>query len=365
MTHTPVISTRTLNRTLLQRQFLAARTSRPALDVVEHLVALQGQEPNWPYLGLWTRLADFRHDDLTALLHDRRVVRSAVLRSTQHLTSGDDFRWLRPVLQPVLDRTTRARHFAAQTAGLDLAELADAGRELMADRTLSRQQLGLSLAERYPGRDGRVLAGAVELRVPMVHAPATGAWGAWGTRSGIAITIAEQWIGQPTAAPHVERLIRRYLAAFGPAGVMDIQAWSGLTRLRETLDRLRPQLRAFRDERGRELFDLPSAPLADPDLPVPVRFLPAFDNLLLGHTDRARVISEADRKRVMPGQAMVRPTFLVDGFVHGTWSVKGSTLSISPFRPLSQADTAAVLDESERLLTFVAPDAANRSVTFA
>ncbi|MGW5277212.1 winged helix DNA-binding domain-containing protein [Streptomyces sp. NPDC004044] len=361
----PVLSTRTLNRTLLQRQFLAARTSRPALDVVEHLIALQGQEPNWPYVGLWTRLADFRHDELTALLRDRRVVRSAVLRSTQHLTSSDDFRWLRPVVQPVLDRTTRTRYFAAQTAGLDLDEIAATGMELMAGRTLQRHQLASSLTERFPGRDGRVLAGAVELRVPMAHVPATGTWGAWGTRAGIAITVAEHWIGRPMATPQVTRLIRRYLAAFGPAGVKDIQAWSGLTRLRETLDELRPQLRVFRDEQGTELFDLPDALLADPDRPVPVRFLPAFDNLLLGHADRARVISEADRKRVMPGQAMVRPTFLVDGFVHGTWSKTGSTLLISPFRPLSQADTAAVLDEAEPLLAFIAPDAVHRSVTFS
>ncbi|MEE1807243.1 winged helix DNA-binding domain-containing protein [Streptomyces sp. BE133] len=364
MTDASVLSTRTLNRTLLQRQFLAARTSRPVLDVVEHLVALQGQEPNWPYVGLWTRLADFRHDDLTALLRDGRVVRSAALRSTQHLTSSNDFRWLRPVVQPVLDRTARAQYFAAQTAGLNIAELTDVGRELMAGQTLPRRKLALSLAERFPGRDGRVLAGAVELRVPMVHAPATGAWGAWGNRPAIAITLAEHWIGRPMAAPRVETMIRRYLAAFGPAGVMDIQAWSGLTRLRETLDGLRSQLHVFHDERGTELFDLPGAPLADPDLPVPVRFLPAFDNLLLGHTDRARVISDADRKLVMPGQAMVRPTFLVDGFVHGTWSVKGSALLIAPFRPLSQAGTQAVLDEAERLLAFVAPDAAKRRVTF-
>ncbi|MEU6661994.1 winged helix DNA-binding domain-containing protein [Streptomyces sp. NPDC046821] len=360
----PQLSNRTLNRTLLQRQFLDVRTSRPALEVVEHLVALQGQEPNWPYLGLWTRLADFKHNELTALLDDRRVVRSAVLRSTQHLTSGDDYRWLRPVLQPVLDRTSRARYFTEQTAGLDLDELVTAGRELMAGQTVPRRELASSLAERFPGRDGRVLAGAFELRVPMVHAPATGAWGGWGTRNGISVTAAEQWIGRPMEAPQAERLVRRYLAAFGPAGVKDIQAWSGLTRMRALLDELRPQLRAFRDEQGTELFDLPDMPLADPDGPLPVRFLPAFDNLLLGHADRTRVISEEGRKQVMPGQAMVRPTFLVDGFVHGTWSLKGSTLLITPFRPLSKGDSSAVLEEAEPLLAFAAPEATDRSIVF-
>jgi hypothetical protein len=155
------------------------------------------------------------------------------------------------------------------------------------------------------------------------------------------------------ASPRIETMIGCYLAAFGPASVMDIQAWSGHTRLRGTVDGMRPRLRVFRDERGRELFDLPDAPLADPDLPAPVRFLPAFENLLLGHADRSRVIADEDRKRVMPGGAIVRPTFLVDGFVRGTWSLEGTTLLVCPFRPLSEEDTAEALDESNRLLGFV------------
>ena len=353
----PVVSLRALNRTLLERQLLISRTSRPALEVVEHLVAMQGQEPNWPYVGLWARIAGFSHQDLASLLSDRRVVRSTVLRSTQHLVSADDFRWLRPVVQPVLDRTVRAPYFAQATAGLELAEIAGTGRDLLADQTLPRQQLGRLLADRYPGRDGRVLAGAVELQVPLVHAPSTSAWGGWGTRSAISITRAEAWLGRPMAAPDAETMIHRYLAAFGPASVMDIQAWSGLTRLREVIDGLRSKLRAYRTEQGKELFDLPDAPLADPDLPAPVRFLPAFDNLLLGHADRTRVINDQDRRHVMPGRAMVRPTFLIDGFVHGTWSLTGSTLLISPLRPLSAADTAAVLEEAERLHPFLAPAA--------
>ncbi|MGV9771006.1 winged helix DNA-binding domain-containing protein [Streptosporangium sp. NPDC003464] len=366
MTDASVLSQRTLNRTLLERQLLVRRASLSPLQAVEHLVAMQGQEPNWPYVGLWTRLAAFRHDDLTALLHDRRVVRSTVLRSTQHLVSGDDYRWLRPAVQPVLNRTARAAYFAREAAGLDLAELAAAGRELLAGRTLSRRQLARLLAERYPGRDGRVLAGAVELQVELVHPPHTGAWGGWGNRPAISVTLAEAWLGRPLeASPHVETAIGRYLAAFGPAGVMDVQAWSGLTRLREVIDGMRSRLRVFRDEQGKELFDLPGAPLAEADMPVPVRFLPAFDNILLGHADRTRVISDEDRKRVMPGGAMVRPTFLVDGYVRGIWSMKDSTLLISPFRPLTAADATAVRGEAEDLLAFVVPDASGWDIAFA
>jgi hypothetical protein len=310
-------------------------------------------------------MADFAHDDLASLLRDRRVVRSTALRSTQHLVSADDFRWLRPLLRPVLDRTIRTPYFASATAGLDLSALADTGRDLLADQTLSRRQLGRLLAEQHPGREGRVLAGAVELQVPLVHLPSTGAWGSWGNRNAISVTRAEKWIGRPMeASPRIETLIHRYLTAFGPATVMDIQAWSGLTRLREVVDGLRPRLRVMRDEQGKELFDLPDASLADPGLPAPVRFLPAFDNVLLGHTDRTRVISESDRKQIMPGSAMVRPTFLLDGFVRGTWKLTGSTLLITPFRPLSTADTAAVLEEAELLHPFAAPGIADRDIVF-
>ena len=366
MTEAPVLSLRALNRTLLERQLLARRASLAVLEAVERLVAVQGQEPNWPYVGLWTRLDDFRHDDLTSLLHDRSVVRGPLLRSTQHLVSAEDFLWLRPLVQPILDRTLRSAYFARATAGIDLAELAEAGRKQLAGRTLARPQLGRLLAEHFPGRVGGVLAAAAQLQVPLVHPPPGGTWGGWGNRGAVPCALAEEWIGRPIAAsPRVETMIVRYLAAFGPAGVKDVQTWSGLTRLRGVVDDLRPRLGVFRDERGKELFDLPDAPLADPDLPVPVRFLPAFDNLLLGHADRTRVISDEDRKRVMPGGAMVRPTFLVGGFVRGVWSLEGSTLLVSPFRPLSKAETAALTEEAERLLAFVAADADSRDVRFA
>jgi hypothetical protein len=365
MTTVPVVSLRALNRTLLERQMLISRSSCPVIEVVERLVAMQGQEPNWPYVGLWARLAGFSHQDLAALLNGRSVVRSSVLRGTQHLVGAEDFRWLRPVVQPVLDRIVRASYFAKETAGLDLAELAGTGGDLLGDQTLTRRQLARLLTELHPGRDGRVLASAVELQVPLVHMPSTGAWGGWGTRSAISVTRAQVWLGRSMAAPEVETMIRRYLAAFGPASVMDIQAWSGLTRLRQVVDGLRPRLRVLRDEQGKELFDLPDAPLADPGTPAPVRYLPAYDNLLLGHSDRTRVIGDHDRAQVMPGRAVVRPTFLVDGFVHGTWSLTGSALRIHPFRPLTREDTAAVMEEAERLHTFVAPGAAKRDIAFA
>ncbi|MGW1196767.1 winged helix DNA-binding domain-containing protein [Streptomyces sp. NPDC002536] len=346
-----VLSTRTLNRTLLQRQWLVSRSARPALELVEHLVAVQGQEPDAPYIGLWARLEDFRHDELTTLLHDRSVVRGAVVRTTQHLLTADDFLWLRPLVQHVLDRSPR-QGFGKEIAGLELADLARAAREEMAGRTLTRPQLGRLLADRYPGRKGSALAGSAHFLISLLHPPPSGVWGSRG--GSVPCVLAEEWIGRPlVGSPSIETMVLRYLAAFGPAGVMDIQAWSGLTRLREVVEGMRSRLRVYRDEAGKELYDLPDAPLADVDLPVPVRFLPAFDNILLGHADRQRVIDDAYRKLVAPGMAVVRPTFLVDGFVRGMWETDGGRLLITPFQPLPERERAAVLAEAELLHGFV------------
>lgn len=352
----PSISRRVLNRTLLQRQLLSNRSASPALDVLRHLIAMQSQEPNWPYVGLWTRMENFKHAELTSLLNDRRVVRSTALRCTQHLVATDDFAWLRPTVQPVLERTLRAAYYARETADLDLSELASLGRGIVGDGTLLRRELSQTLAERYPGHKGAVLAGAVELRVPLVHPTPGGTWGTWGTRGAMPVALAEAWTGRPSGPASVETLIDRYLRAFGPASVKDMQAWSGLTRLRELLVKMGARLRVLHDEQGAELFDLPDASYADPEAVAPVRFLPAYDNLLLGHADRARVISNENRKLVMPGQGQVLPTFLVDGFVRGTWALKERRLWISPFRALSKADSAAMLEEAARLMPFLVDD---------
>ncbi|ACZ83977.1 hypothetical protein Aros01_03391 [Streptosporangium roseum] len=355
------LSGRALNRALLDRQFLLARTDRTPLEVIGRLVALQAQEPNWPYVGLWSRIHGFTHSQLTTLLQDRKVVRSGLLRSTQHLAVADDFRRLRPLLQSVLDRTAGSPHFARNSTGLDAASLVAEGLDLLGGGTLTRKELARRLARRHPGIDGRILAGEFELRTPLVHDVATGAWGSWGNRSKVSVTPAEAWLGRPmataatpaTTTDLAKKLIRRYLAGFGPAGVKDVQAWCGLTRLNEVVAQMRTELRRYSGPDGGELIDLADAELPDPDTPAPVRLLPAFDNALLGHADRTRVISDQDRKRVMPGQAQVRPTFLVDGHVHGSWSLEGDTLRLIPFRPLSATDRAALEQETERLLPFV------------
>ncbi|MGN9843597.1 winged helix DNA-binding domain-containing protein [Nonomuraea sp. H19] len=352
-----IVSQRVLNRTLLDRQFLLSRTSRAPLDVVRHLVAVQGQEPNWPYVGLWTRIDGFRHEHLDMLIHDRSVVRSTVIRRTVHLVCPRDFAWLRPAVESIVSVALRHAYYAQEIEGLDLGNLAQIGREVLSGRSLTRRELGRLLGERFPGRHAGRLADAVELLEPLVHGPSAGVWGKWKNRSSIEVTLAEEWTGIPMAAERrLETMVLRYLAAFGPASVMDVQAWAGVTRLREVMEGLRPRLRVYRNEDGKELFDVPEARLADPGLPAPVRFLPAFDNSLLGHQDRRRVISEEDRKRIAPAASGGVPTFLVDGFVRGTWALKEGTVLISPFRPL--ADPGAVLEEAERMLPFIEAHAA-------
>ena len=346
-----VLSTRELNRTYLTRQLLLDPRPRPAAAVVEHLVALQGQESDSPYLSLRARIPGFRHADLAAGLHDRTIVRGALLRGTQHLCSAEDFRRLRPAVQPCLDRIAGR---GGRLADLDQTMLLAAARRILAGGPMLRSELTRRLTAEFPGVDAEWLRLVVHLRLPLLHPPPAGLW---RHRGRVPCVLAEDWLGRPPAGdPSPETLVLRYLAAFGPASTKDLQTWSGLARLRGLLADLRPRLRVYRDEAGTDLYDLPDAPLTPDDVPAPVVFLPEFDNALLGHADRARIIHAGDRAVVMPGWSIVRPTVLVDGFVAAVWKMSGATLTISPFRPLAASDRAAVESGAERLANFVTPD---------
>ena len=352
-----VLTLRELNRATLERQMLVRRQKLPAAEAIEHLVGLQAQTPNPPYVGLWTRLEGFHPDELARLITDRRAVRIALMRNTIHLVTARDCLKLRPLLQPIFDRALYAnRTHRAGIDGMDVEAVVAAGRALLEVRPRTAKELGELLQERWPNRDPSSLARAIRHLVPLVQVPPRGIWGKSGQATH---TTAEAWLGRPLDPdPSLDELVVRYLAAFGPATVMDVQTWSGLARLGEVTDRLRPHLRTFRDERGKELFDLPDAPRPDPDTPAPPRFLPEFDNLILSHADRTRIIANDYRKEIASKNGMVPATVLVDGFVRGTWKTERTrgkvTLVIEPFEPLFKEDCDALAEEGEQLVRFVA-----------
>jgi Winged helix DNA-binding domain len=353
-----VLGPRALNRALLARQMLLARDTLPVVRAVENLVGMQAQAPLAPYVGLWTRLDGFRADDLAQAINERDLVRIALMRGTIHLVSAADCLRLRPLIQPVLDRALRTG-YGRHLTGLDVGEVAAAGRILVEERPRTFAELGESLGRHRPDRDRSALTAIVRTRVPLVQLPPRGIWG----RGGQAVhTSAEAWLGRPLAsAPSPEDLVLRYLAAYGPASVKDLRTWSGLTRQREVVDRLGPRLRAFRDERGAELFDLPDAPRPDHETPAPPRFLPEYDNLLRSHADRTRVLPDDHRARLTTPNDSPRPAFLINGFVHGTWRISRergrAVLIVEPYAPLTTRDRTALTEEGARLLAFAADGA--------
>jgi hypothetical protein len=354
-----LLGRRELGRALLARQWLLERADATAEEAVTWLVGMQAQAPYAPYFGLWSRLRKFGTADLADALTECRLVRVALMRSTVHLVTTADYRSLRPWAQPALDRELDTA-FKSPLTGLDRVAVAESGRALLDVRHLTPKELGAALHERWPDREPRALATVVRNLVPLVQVPPRAVWGVGGTTR---YATAAGWTGaEPAPAADFEHIVLRYLAAFGPASVTDVQTWAGRTRLRPVLERLRPQLAVFRDEHGVELFDLPNAPRPGADARAPVRFLPEYDNLLASHTDRTRVISEEARKRVMTGNGM-RATFLVDGQVTGAWKLHlgkaSATLEIDPFRPLTATERAEVETEGTRLLEFAAPGASH------
>lgn len=341
----PVLDRKALNRATLARQLLLERRVLPAADVLETLVGLQAQTPQSPYVSLWSRVAGFDPEELSSLLRGRRAVRIALMRSTIHLVSARDCLRIRPLVQPSIDRQYAATRHAKLLAGVDLDAVVAAGRALLEAEPRALDELGKLLAERFEGHDPTALAFVIRTRVPLVQIPPRGLWRASGRP---VCATAEDWLGKPLLRrPALRDLVLRYLAAFGPASVRDVQMWSGLTRLREVVDRLRPQLATFRDERGTELFDLSDAPRPEADTPAPPRFLPDYDNVLLGHADRTRMIADEDRRALPIG----KPTVLVDGYVRATWKLdrRRAGLDIEPLGRLTRAERAAVAEEGERL----------------
>jgi Winged helix DNA-binding domain len=345
-----VLGARALNRATLARQLLLERADMAPLGAVRHLVGLQAQVPHNPYTALWSRLDGFRAESLSQLLERREVVRVGVMRGTIHLLTGNDCLLLRRLTQPVFEgQLWRHRDFSPQLRGVDLDPVVEAGR-IALEEPRTGTELRAFLAARFPELDEAALAYACQMRLALVQVPPRGLW---GTSAQVRWTTAEAWLGQPLEAdPSLEDVVLRYLAAFGPASVADVATWCRLTGLREVVERLRPQLTSFRDERGRELFDLPDAPRPDPDTPAPVRFLPEYDNVLLSHDDRSRFVSASDRALLGPVWSLGWGAVLHDGSVRGVWRAEPGGLLVRHV-PLAKRALASVAAEARRLARFL------------
>jgi Winged helix DNA-binding domain len=331
---------------------LLRRVERPAAEVIEHLVGLQAQEPKDPYVTLWSRVESFRPEELEGLIESRKAVRMTLMRGTIHLVTDRDCLALRPAMQSVCERMFwRASPFGKRLGNVEVEEVVAAGRAHVEKEPLTRSQLKALLTERWPAEDADSLAYAVAYLLPLVQVPPRGLW----SRSGRAtLTTADSWLGRrvrPSAKP--DDAVRRYLAAFGPASVKDIATWSGLTGVREIVERMRKGLRTFRDENGVELLDVPDAPIADAGTPAPVRFLAEYDNVFLSHADRSRIVDTGDRPQFGSWEGRFIRMVLVGGFIRAVWLPEDGDVVVKPVRRLSKKDTAAVEAEGRRLARFL------------
>lgn len=356
---------RELNRATMARQWLLSREDASPLDAIAHLAGMQAQEARPPFIGLWSRLHHFRREDLTSLLIERKVVRATAMRATLHLMAAGDFLALRATLQPMLTEAMRSV-LRGRCENLDVAGAVETARRFFAGGDFDFDDLRKELLANEPACDERALAYAVRMHLPLVQV-ADGS--AWGFPSSARFAPAESWLGRPIEeCERKEELVHRYLAAFGPASATDAQAWSGLKGLAAVFKSMRDDLVVFKDERGREIFDLPDSPRPSPDTMAPARFLPDYDNLLLAYSDRTRIISDEHRKRVVTANLRVLATFTVDGFVAGAWKIERkkakASLILQPFAPIGLGARDDLAAEGKHLLNFIEPDAPVHEIDF-
>lgn len=324
---------------------------------------MQAQAPNHPYVGLWARLQGFQHDELSRLVETRKAVRMSLMRNTIHLVTARDAFALKPLFHDFGERGyMHGSPWGRNMTHADVLAIRRAGAEIMGEKPHTIATLTRRLTELFPGRDVSAMAYGVRYMVPLVFTTPRGIWGAGGP---VALTTFEAWLGgAPGPAIDPEKFVKRYLAAFGPASAADFRAWSGLA-MRQVFEKLRPSLKVFRSERGTELFDLPRALRPDGDVTAPVRFLPDYDNILLAHADRTRIMPEGKHLGMFSSNGVMQGSVLVDGFVRAMWVPRKNTLEVSPFaRPLTKSERVAIADEARSLLDFLAP-AEKRDVVFA
>jgi hypothetical protein len=353
------LSNRALNRALLARQGLLKRQRLAIADVLHRVGGLQSQEPRDPHVALWSRLTGLTSDKLHAAAQRREIVRGSYLRSTIHTVASADFLAYRPLLQQVIDRELETAHWRSISGGFDPDRVEPLARALMAERAMSAQELGAALLAHFPEADKAGLGHWVRTRVPLAIVPSDDRW---GYSRPPRFVPAEQWLQRPLATAGLADLLVHGIAAIGPASSADLRSWSALRGIKPVLESLRPQLRVFRDEAGRELFDLPAAARPRAETPAPVRFLPEYDNVFLSHDDRARIIEpQHNRHFTQTANGRRLRAVLVDGFIRAGWSHscdKGrASIQVRMFERFDAGTREEIAAEAQALLRFLEPDA--------
>lgn len=356
------LSTAALNRATLARQLLLERHAMPIAAAVDRLAGLQAQQARPPFVGLHVRLDGFARADLLDALARGELVRATSMRATLHLLAADRYRELRPALQPALDKGVAMMR--KRTVGVDLDAALALAREHF-EQPASFESLRERLLAAFPGCDERAIAYVIRYSLPLVQVPSRDE--RWGFAAASELVLAERWLAAPLAADdELVVLVRHYLAAFGPASIADAQTWSGMPGLRSTFALLRDELLVVHDAQGRELFDLPDAPRPEPDVPAPIRLLPEFDNLVLAHDDRSRIVDDAHRGVLVTKNLQVLASVLIEGRVAGTWTLarkkSTATLQVALFASPSRAQRDELVAEAERVIGFVEPDATREVV---
>jgi hypothetical protein len=355
-----VLSGRAVNRATLARQLLLERESTTAVDVVRRLVGMQGQEPKHPYVGLWTRITGFEESELDDAVEAREVVRATMFRGTLHLVTAADYLRFRSTVSPVLEAGLKV--LGDRGAGLEPAKVVAAAKKLLKKEPLTFTEVRDALQQQFPDVNERALGFCTRMMVPLVMHPSDARW-SWSANARF--TPAEDWIGGKLVAKSLsEELVTRYLTAFGPATPADFQTWSGLQKAKPVFDAL--ELETFTDEAGKTLYDVPDGPRPDPDTAAPVRFLPEFDNVLLSHAKRERIITDEHKPAVYTKNLRVKATYTVDGVVAGLWTAdkkRGvATLTITPFGRTLKKTLTELEREGTALLGFLEPDAKSYAV---
>jgi hypothetical protein len=349
-----VLTRRELNRALLERQLLLERRSLTPVRAVERLGGLQAQSTPSPYLSLWTRLGRFQREDLTRALNRRRLVKALVQRGTLHVLTPGDY-WAFSTARRELGGILWPPSYEARVPAARIAKLAElVVDELRGGERTFKEVRTLLEPHEAPGVNATFLWRRVQGKASVVHVPPSGIWGYGG--QGVYGAAAEVIPGEPPAPEEAfDLLVRRYLGAYGPATKQDVGQWAGIPRLAPIADSLeRLGLRTFRDEEGRTLYDVPRAPLPAAETPAPVRLVPRFDNLVLSHADRSRILGDIPPSRIVTKNGIVHATILVDGFVAGTWQLEQGRVKLEPYGRLARDVRRALDDEVERLEAFVA-----------